>query len=243
MNLTHAREALKKVFGYEAFRPLQAEIIQAVYDRRDVLVLMPTGGGKSICFQVPALTLEGTAVVVSPLIALMKDQVEGLRGNGSTAAFLNSKLAASQSRNVEDDLLAGRIKLLYVSPEKLVSQSFQPLLRRLKISLFAVDEAHCISAWGHDFRPENTQLKFLKEQFPDIPVMALTATADKLTRKDIAEQLQLRDPATFIASFDRPNISLTVRPGQRRFEQIVEFLKKHTGQSGIIYCLARRTCE
>ncbi len=242
MTLMHAREALKKVFGYDSFRPLQEEIIQTVYDRRDALVLMPTGGGKSICFQVPALTLEGTAVVVSPLIALMKDQVESLRANGAPAAFINSMLDASSTRNVEDDLLAGRIKLLYVSPEKLVSQSFQPLLKRLKISLFAVDEAHCISAWGHDFRPEYTQLKFLKEQFPDVPVMALTATADKLTRKDIAEQLQLRDPAVFIASFDRPNIALTVRPGQRRFEQIVEFLKKQPGQSGIIYCLARKTC-
>ena len=243
MTLTHAREVLKKVFGYDAFRPLQAEIIQTVYDRRDALVLMPTGGGKSICFQVPALTLEGTAVVVSPLIALMKDQVESLRANGAAAAFINSMLDASAARNVEDDLLAGRIKLLHVSPEKLVSQSFQPLLRRLKISLFAIDEAHCISAWGHDFRPEYTQLKFLKEQFPDVPVIALTATADKLTRKDIADQLQLHDPAIYIASFDRPNISLTVRPGQKKFEQIVEFLKKHPGQSGIIYCLARKTCS
>ena len=234
MTLALAQDALKKVFGYDAFRPLQADIIQAVYDRRDVLVLMPTGGGKSICYQVPALTLEGTAVVLSPLIALMKDQVEGLLGNGASAAFLNSMLSPAQARELEDDLLAGRIKLLYVSPEKLVSQSFQPLLKRLKISLFAVDEAHCISAWGHDFRPEYTQLKFLKEQFPDIPVLALTATADKLTRKDIAEQLQLRDPAVFIASFDRPNISLAVRPGQKRLEQVVDFLKKHPGQSGII---------
>lgn len=243
MTLTDAKATLKKIFGYDDFRPLQAEIIQHVYQRRDVLVLMPTGGGKSICYQVPALTLEGTAVVVSPLIALMKDQVEGLRGNGAAAAYINSMLDASQARNVEDDLLAGRIKLLYVSPEKLVSQSFQPLLKRLKISLFAIDEAHCISSWGHDFRPEYTQLKFLKEQFPEVPVIALTATADKLTRKDIAEQLQLRDPATFIASFDRPNLSLSVRPGQKRFEQIVDFLKKHPGQSGIIYCLARRTCS
>lgn len=242
MTLAHAQEALKKVFGYDAFRPLQADIIQAVYDRRDVLVLMPTGGGKSICYQVPALTLDGTAVIVSPLIALMKDQVEGLRANGATAAFLNSMLSPAQTHELEDELLAGNIKLLYVSPEKLVSQGFQPLLNRLKISLFAVDEAHCISAWGHDFRPEYTQLKFLKAQFPDIPVLALTATADKLTRKDIAEQLQLHDPATFIASFDRPNIALTVRPGQKRFEQIADFLKKHPNQSGIIYCLARKTC-
>ncbi|TNE50765.1 MAG: DNA helicase RecQ [Bacteroidetes bacterium] len=243
MTLEHAQATLKKVFGYDRFRPLQPEIIQAVYNKRDTLVLMPTGGGKSICYQIPALTMEGTTVVVSPLIALMKDQVEGLRGNGAPAAFINSTLSAAETRSVEEDLLAGRIKLLYVSPEKLVSQGFQPLLKRLRISLFAVDEAHCISAWGHDFRPEYTQLKFLKAQFPGVPMLALTATADKLTRKDIVEQLNLRDPAIFIASFDRPNISLTVRRGQKRFEQITAFLKQHPGQSGIIYCLARRTCE
>ena len=243
MTLDHAKATLKKVFGYDRFRPLQSEIIQTVYDRRDALVLMPTGGGKSICFQVPALTMEGTAVVVSPLIALMKDQVEGLRGNGAPAAFINSSQSAAEIRAVEEELVNGRIKLLYVSPEKLVSQGFQPLLKRLKISLFAIDEAHCISSWGHDFRPEYTQLKFLKEQFAQVPVLALTATADKLTRKDIAEQLQLKQPAVFIASFDRPNIALAVRPGQRRFEQVADFLKKHPGQSGIIYCLARSTCE
>ena len=243
MSLLDASATLKKVFGYDAFRPLQADIIQTIYDRRDTLVLMPTGGGKSVCFQVPALTLDGTAVVISPLIALMKDQVEGLRANGVAAAFMNSSLDSTQSRQVEDDVLNGRIKLLYVSPEKIVSQGFQPLLRRMKISLFAVDEAHCISAWGHDFRPEYTQLKFLKEQFPQVPVIALTATADKLTRKDIAEQLHLHDPAIFIASFDRPNINLQVRPGQQRFEQIIDFLKKHPKQSGIIYCTGRKTCE
>ena len=243
MTLAHASAGLKKYFGYDRFRPLQAEIIQTVYDKKDALVLMPTGGGKSICFQIPAITMEGTAVVVSPLIALMKDQVEGLSENGIPAAYINSTLTAEQARNVENALLAGYIKLLYVSPEKLVSQGFQPLLKRLKISLFAVDEAHCISAWGHDFRPEYTQLRFLKEQYPDIPMLALTATADKMTRKDIVDQLQLRDPAWFVASFDRPNIRLSVRPGQKRFEQIVEFLKQHPKQSGIIYCLSRKSCE
>lgn len=243
MSLEQARSALKKYFGYDAFRPLQADIIRTVYERRDALVLMPTGGGKSICYQIPAITLEGTAIVLSPLIALMKDQVEGLSANGIPAAFLNSTLSAEQARNVEDALLAGYIKLLYVSPEKLVSQSFQPLLKRLKISLFAIDEAHCISAWGHDFRPEYTQLRFLKDQFPKVPLLALTATADKLTRKDIADQLNLRDPEIFISSFDRPNISLQVRPGQRRLEQILEFLKQHPKQSGIIYCLSKRGCE
>lgn len=243
MTLEHAAAGLKKYFGYDQFRPLQAEIIQAVYDKRDALVLMPTGGGKSICYQLPAITLEGVAVVVSPLIALMKDQVEGLSENGIPAAYINSTLTPEQSRNVENALLAGYIKLLYVSPEKLVSQGFQPLLKRLKISLFAVDEAHCISAWGHDFRPEYTQLRFLKEQYPGVPMLALTATADKLTRKDIVEQLQLHDPQWFTASFDRPNIKLSVRPGQRRFEQIVDFLKQHPKQSGIIYCLSRKSCE
>lgn len=204
---------------------------------------MPTGGGKSVCFQIPAITLDGVTIVISPLIALMKDQVEGLSANGIPAAFINSSLQTDQQRNVETALLAGYIKLLYVSPEKLVSQSFQPLLKRLKISLFAIDEAHCISSWGHDFRPEYTQLKFLKSQFPGIPLIALTATADKLTRKDIVEQLGLSEPATFIASFDRPNISLTVRPGQKRLEQILEFLKEHPNQSGIIYCLSRKGCE
>jgi ATP-dependent DNA helicase RecQ len=243
MNLSHAAAALKKYFGYDQFRPLQADIIQAVFDKKDTLVLMPTGGGKSICYQIPAITLEGVAVVVSPLIALMKDQVEGLSANGIPAAFINSSLNSDQQRNVENALMAGYVKLLYVSPEKLVSQGFQPLLKRLKISLFAIDEAHCISAWGHDFRPEYTQLKFLRTQFPGIPILALTATADKLTRKDIAEQLGLSEPDTFIASFDRPNIALNIRPGQKRFEQILEFLKKHPNKSGIIYCLSRKGCE
>ncbi len=243
MNLDTAAIALKKYFGYDQFRPLQKDIIQAVYDRRDTLVLMPTGGGKSVCFQVPAITQEGTAIVVSPLIALMKDQVEGLSANGIPAAFINSSQDAGQLKNVEDALMNGYIKLLYVSPEKLVSQNFQSILKRLKISLFAIDEAHCISSWGHDFRPEYTQLRFLKTQFPTVPVIALTATADKLTRKDIIDQLQLRDPEVFIASFDRPNISLTVRPGQKKLEQTIEFLKKHPNQSGIIYCLSRKGCQ
>ncbi|MBN8683821.1 MAG: DNA helicase RecQ [Chitinophagales bacterium] len=243
MEFSLAQAALKKYYGYDAFRPLQTDIIKAVYARRDVVVLMPTGGGKSICFQIPAVTLEGTTVVVSPLIALMKDQVEGLSANGIPAAFINSSLSAAQVANTETALLAGAIKILYVSPEKLVSSGFQPLLKRINVSLFAVDEAHCISSWGHDFRPEYTQLCFLKDQFPKVPVIALTATADKLTRKDIVEQLRLDNPEIFIASFDRPNISLTVRPAQRRFEQIIEFIKERPGQSGIIYCLSRKSCE
>jgi ATP-dependent DNA helicase RecQ len=242
MHLDLAHSALKKYFGYDTFRPMQADIIQTVYDRRDALVLMPTGGGKSLCFQIPAITMEGVAVVVSPLIALMKDQVEGLRGNGVPAAFLNSSMSLDAVRKVEDALLAGQLKILYVSPEKLVSQGFQPLLKRLPISLFAIDEAHCISAWGHDFRQEYTQLAFLKAQYPNTPILALTATADKLTRKDILSQLHLQDPAVFVASFDRPNISLNVRSGRQKFEQIIDFILQRRGQSGIIYCLARRTC-
>jgi ATP-dependent DNA helicase RecQ len=243
MTITEAQGALKKFFGYDAFRPMQAEIIQAIYDKRDALVLMPTGGGKSICYQIPAITLEGTAIVVSPLIALMKDQVEGLIGNGVPAAFINSSQDGAQTRDIEDRLMQGNIKLLYVSPEKLVSQNFMPLLKRLNISLFAIDEAHCISSWGHDFRPEYTQLKFIKDQFPKIPVIALTATADKLTRKDITSQLNLQDPEVYISSFDRPNITLTVKPGQKRIEEIFDFLKKHPNQAGIIYCLSRKSCE
>ncbi len=243
MNLNLASSALKKYFGYDHFRPLQADIIQNVFNKKDTLVLMPTGGGKSLCYQIPAITQEGVAVVVSPLIALMKDQVEGLSANGIPAAFINSSLSLDQQRNVENALLAGYVKLLYVSPEKLVSQSFQPLLKRLNISLFAIDEAHCISSWGHDFRPEYTQLRFIKSQFQGVPLIALTATADKLTRKDIVTQLGMQDPAVFIASFDRPNISLTVRSGQKRLEQIVSFLKDHPNQSGIIYCLSRKGCE
>ncbi len=243
MNLDKARIALKKYFGYDQFRPMQAEIIERVYGGKDALVLMPTGGGKSVCFQIPAITMNGACVVVSPLIALMKDQVEGLRANGVRAAFLNSTQDAPESRKTEDDFFNGKIDLLYVSPEKVVSQNFLPLLQGSKISLFAIDEAHCISAWGHDFRPEYAQLRFLKQQFPAIPIIALTATADKVTRRDIVEQLALQDPETFIASFDRPNISLEVRPGQKRMEQIIAFIKQRPGQSGIVYCLSRKSTE
>ena len=235
--------ALKKYFGYNAFRPMQEEIIQRVLDKKDTLVLMPTGGGKSICYQIPALVLEGTCIVVSPLIALMQDQVQGLRSNGVEAAFLNSALSKSEAAKVEDDFLSGKLKLLYVSPEKLVAQDFVTMMKAGKVSIFAIDEAHCISAWGHDFRPEYTQLKFLKQQFAGAPVIALTATADKITRRDIVEQLQLDNPEVFIASFDRPNLSLRVAPGQKRKEQILQFINSRVGQSGIIYCLSRKSTE
>ncbi|GJM34104.1 MAG: ATP-dependent DNA helicase RecQ [Saprospiraceae bacterium] len=243
MNLDLARNALKKYFGYDHFRPMQAEIIQAIYDKKNCLVLMPTGGGKSICFQIPAVTLEGACVVVSPLISLMKDQVEGLRVNGIRASFLNSSLSSEEQQQVENDFFSGEIDLLYVSPEKLVSQGFIPLLKRVKLNLFAIDEAHCISAWGHDFRPEYTKMKFLKKEFPDVPIVALTATADKLTRRDIINQLHFQQPEIFVASFDRPNLSLEVRPGQRRLEQIKKFVGQRPDQPGIIYCLSRKSTE
>jgi ATP-dependent DNA helicase RecQ len=241
--LDKAKIALKKYFGYDNFRPMQAEIVQSIYDLNDTVVLMPTGGGKSICFQIPAITMNGVAVVVSPLISLMKDQVEGLRSNGIKAAFLNSSLASSEQHQVEDDIYNQNLDLIYVSPEKLVSPNFISLLKSIKIALFAVDEAHCISSWGHDFRPEYTQLKFIKRDFPNIPIVALTATADKATRKDIATQLGMTQPNVFVASFDRPNLSLDVKPGIKRFEQIVKFIKDRPNQPGIIYCLSRKSTE
>lgn len=243
MNLTNAKNALKKYFGYDSFRPLQAEVIQSVYNKKDVILLMPTGGGKSVCFQIPAVTMEGTCIVVSPLISLMKDQVEALRANGIRAAFLNSSLTYQEQQYIQNELYHGYLDLLYTSPEKMASPDFLPLLKASKICLFAIDEAHCISSWGHDFRPEYRQLRFLKKTYPDIPVIAVTATADKLTRKDIAVQLELKQPEMFVASFDRPNLKLEVRPGRKRMEQIIEFINKRPNQPGIIYCLAKKTTE
>jgi ATP-dependent DNA helicase RecQ len=243
MNLDKAKLALKRYFGYEQFRPQQADIIQAIYLGKDALVLMPTGGGKSMCYQIPAVTMPGTCVVVSPLISLMKDQVEGLRANGISAAFINSAIDSREQLQVEEAFYAGDLRLLYVSPEKLLSSNFSTILKRGKINLFAIDEAHCISAWGHDFRPEYTQLNLLKQQFPGVPIVALTATADKLTRKDIVDQLHLKEPEIFIASFDRPNLSLEVRSGQQRINQIQDFIRKHPQQAGIIYTLSRKSTE
>jgi ATP-dependent DNA helicase RecQ len=243
MELARAKEALKKYFGYDNFRPMQAEIIQNVLNQRDTLVLMPTGGGKSVCFQIPAMVFDGLCVVISPLIALMKDQVEGLKANGIPASFLNSTQNARELTITENKAFNGEIKLLYVSPEKLMTAGFFNFLKRLKISLFAIDEAHCVSTWGHDFRPEYTQLGALKEQFPAIPTIALTATADKLTRKDILTMLKLDHPEIFIASFDRPNLSLTVLPAQNRIGMIDKFLRNHPKQAGIIYCLSRKSTE
>jgi len=244
MNLNNsAAQALRKYFGYNQFRPMQGAIIDSVFSGKDTLVLMPTGGGKSICYQIPAIVLPGTCVVVSPLISLMKDQVEGLKSNGVAAAYINSSLGPQEMRQVEEALLSQQLDLLYISPEKITSGGFLPFLKKVKINLIAIDEAHCISAWGHDFRPEYTRLQFLKSQFSGTPIIALTATADKLTRQDIAQQLSLQEPRTFIASFDRPNLSLSVRPGQKRFEQILDFIRAHPDQSGIIYCLSRKSTE
>ncbi|MEL6945896.1 MAG: RecQ family ATP-dependent DNA helicase, partial [Bacteroidota bacterium] len=241
--LQQATTALQHYYGYDTFRPMQADIIQSVYDGKNVIVLMPTGGGKSICYQIPAITMQGTGIVVSPLIALMKDQVESLRANGVKAAYLNSSIPMNEQRVIEDELYQGAYDLLYVSPEKLLSKDFYLSLPRIKINLFAIDEAHCISSWGHDFRPEYTKMKFLKKQFPNVPILACTATADKVTRKDIATQLALPQPEVFIASFDRPNLSLDVRPGIKRYEQIVAFLNEHANQSGIVYCLSKKSTE
>ncbi|THH40578.1 DNA helicase RecQ [Neolewinella litorea] len=243
MTSAKARTALKKYFGYDEFRPLQQSIIEHVYAGHDGIVLMPTGGGKSMCFQIPAVTMTGTAVVVSPLISLMKDQVDGLKAAGIRAAYLNSSQRGAESHGVEQAYENGELHLLYVSPEKLLSSGFFTFLKRRRVCLFAIDEAHCISAWGHDFRPEYTMLRQLKSAFPEVPVLALTATADRLTRKDMAEQLGIPDAKQFIASFNRPNLSLEVRPGQKRREQIVRFIRERPNQAGIVYCLSRKQTE
>jgi ATP-dependent DNA helicase RecQ len=236
-------DALKKYFGYETFYPLQAEIIEHVLAGKHALVLMPTGGGKSICFQIPALITDGTVIVISPLIALMKDQVDGLKANGIPAAFLNSTLTDQESAVIIRQCLAGGIKLLYISPERLAAAQTIGFLQKLRISLFAVDEAHCISSWGHDFRPDYLKLHVLREKFLATPVMALTATADRVIRKDILRQMAIPEEHQFIASFDRPNLSLAVYSGQKRIEQILRFLSKRKNQPGIIYCLSRKMTE
>ena len=243
--IEQAKKILKSTFGYDTFRSLQEEVIRHVCDKKDTLVLMPTGGGKSICFQIPALMFEGITIVVSPLISLMKDQVETLRANGVKAAYYNSSMSDKEGSEVINKVLSGEIKLLYMSPEKLLSTT-EGWLGKAHISLVAIDEAHCVSMWGHDFRPEYTQLKAFREKLSHIPFIALTATADKTTRNDIINQLGLQSPKTVISSFDRPNLSLEVRSNvqkQKKIREIISLIHTHQGQSGIIYCLSRKGTE
>jgi ATP-dependent DNA helicase RecQ len=236
---------LKKHFGFDHFRALQEEIIEGVLNQKDSLVLMPTGGGKSVCFQLPALLLPNITLVVSPLIALMKDQVGALKANGITAEFINSSMDENEQNAIVQLAIKGEIKLLYLSPEKLLSL-LNYLVNNVKISLIAIDEAHCISQWGHDFRPEYTKLGLLRERWPSVPIIALTATADKITRRDIVKQLTLNEPNIFVASFDRPNLSLSVRFGikkKKKIEEIASFIHARKNESGIIYCLSRKATE
>lgn len=236
---------LKTQFGYETFRHKQEEIIQTVLNGKDAFVLMPTGGGKSLCYQIPALLLDGVTVVVSPLIALMKDQVDALRLNGIAAAYLNSSLSFSEQDEVISRLRRDELKLLYIAPEKLFGNggAFLDTLKEVGVSLFAIDEAHCVSQWGHDFRPEYLQLSRLKEEFPNTPVIALTATADNITQKDVLQKLALEEPSVFVSSFNRANIHYSVLPKRDSYGQLAEFLSRRKGEAGIIYTLSRQSTE
>lgn len=236
-------QTLKTHFGFDTFRPHQEEIIRHVLDGGHALVIMPTGGGKSVCFQLPALVKEGFALVISPLISLMNDQVRSLRANGIESGALHSGTTAQESREIHQHIQNGTLKILYVSPERALTQKFLEFVAPLNISLIAIDEAHCVSIWGNDFRPEYAQLPGLMRYFPNLPVLALTATADRATQEDIRQQLRLKEPKTYLSSFERPNIHLTARAGIDRIEQIKDFIKARKGQAGIIYCLARKTTE
>lgn len=236
-------DVLHNIFGYKSFRNQQKEIIESVIDGRDVLAVIPTGGGKSLCYQIPAVVLPGTAIVISPLISLMKDQVDQLLVNGIPAAFLNATQSGIEQQNVINQYLSHSIKLLYISPERLTVSSFGALLDQHPPSLIAIDEAHCISQWGHDFRPDYRQLNQLSKRFPDVPIIALTATADEMTQKDILNQLNLIDPLFVVRSFDRPNIRYTVVEKFNLTEQVVSFIEAQKGNSGIIYCSSRSKVE
>ena len=236
-------EQLKSYFGFDRFLPLQEEIIAKVLAKRDTLVLMPTGGGKSLCYQLPALSFKGLTLVVSPLIALMKDQVDGLKGNGVPAGMLNSTLTADEASLVQEQARRGDLKILYVAPERLALPAFQRFLHSLEVSLIAIDEAHCISEWGHDFRPDYRNLKALRRQFPGVPVIALTATATNQVREDIVTQLDLEKPEIFISSFNRPNLTYTIQPKTDPLGSLLHMLDKHRGQSAIIYRFSRKATE
>jgi ATP-dependent DNA helicase RecQ len=245
MPLARALEILKHQFGYDDFRMNQQAAVECVLAKKDCLVLMPTGGGKSLCYQIPALMQEGLTVVVSPLIALMKDQVDALRLNGVKAAFLNSSQESAVQQEVIAAIRTGEVRILYIAPERLLQSSgqFIDFLKSLRVSLFAIDEAHCISSWGHDFRPEYTQLGRLKNWFPDVPVIALTATADKLVRQDILEKLQIEHAEVFASSFNRANIFYRVEPKRDTYTQLFDYLDKRRNESGIIYCLSRNSVD
>ena len=234
---------LKQYFGYDTFRPLQQEIVQSVLDKHDCVVLMPTGGGKSLCFQLPALLQNGLTVVISPLISLMKDQVDALTGMGIQAAMINSSQEREEIDTVIEKTRQGVIKILYIAPERLALSSFETLLHSLPVCLFAIDEAHCISEWGHDFRPEYRNLKYLRSKFPNIPIIALTATATKKVQADIVTQLDLPKPKIFTSSFNRPNLRYEVLPKKDSFKTISSLIGSHPDQSAIIYCFSRKDTE
>lgn len=233
---------LKKYFGYESFRSLQAKVINSVLDGEDTLVLMPTGGGKSMCYQLPAIVLSGVTLVISPLIALMKDQVDSLERKKIPSAFINSSLSFMEIKKVKSDVVSGEIKILYIAPERFNLPSFRNWLKSVDVSLIAVDEAHCISEWGHDFRPDYANMK-LRKDFPKTPVIALTATATKKVVKDIIKQLELKNPKVEICSFNRPNLSYHIYPKQNAFDQLSTLLEEYRGKSSIIYCFSRKETE
>ena len=243
-NISQAKQKLQQVFGYESFRLNQESIVESVIEGQDALVLMPTGGGKSLCYQIPALVREGTAVVVSPLIALMQDQVTALKQSGVRAEFLNSSLSGEETYALERSVRAGQIDLLYLSPERLLQNRTLNLLHEIKLSLFAIDEAHCVSRWGHDFRPEYQQLFHLSREFPNVPRIALTATADERTRQEIIAQLALENAKVFISSFDRPNINYAISEKQNAKQRLIDLIKnQHSGDAGIVYCLSRKRVD